>query len=170
MEILVPGLILVALMVYASTRIKKRAAEAFETERIETDDFTLQKPDGFLHVIGDTDHAFSAYSKDFGGRDNSGDRRATIELDIIPDAKIETVCDSIKESAFRFDLKKGSSPVECRIETSESATGADVSAFYKIVSARDAVYRLRFTSLPEHTEEFLRKIDETLDSLTVKTS
>ena len=29
MELLIPGLILVALMVYASTTIKKRAAEAF---------------------------------------------------------------------------------------------------------------------------------------------
>ena len=32
MELLIPGLILVALMVYASTKIKKAAAAAFEPE------------------------------------------------------------------------------------------------------------------------------------------
>jgi hypothetical protein len=35
MEILIPGLILVALMVYVSTRIKRAAARAFEPENVD---------------------------------------------------------------------------------------------------------------------------------------
>ena len=170
MEILIPGLILVALMVYASTKIKKRAAEAFEPEMIETDAYALRKPEGFLHVIGDTGHEFNAHTKDFGEGDGFQERRATIELDIITNAAVQDVCDSIRDAAFRFDEKNGSSTETCRIESTESATGTTVSAFYKIVGARDAVYRLRFATLPEYTEEYLRRIDETLDSFVVKTS
>ena len=51
MEILVPGLILVALMVWLSTRIKRNAAAAFDAERVETEDLIVEKPGGFLHVL-----------------------------------------------------------------------------------------------------------------------
>ena len=66
MEILIPGLILVALMVYASTRIKRNAAAAFEAETIESDEFVIQKPAEFLHNLnGDPRYVFEAYSRDF---------------------------------------------------------------------------------------------------------
>jgi len=67
MELLIPGLILVGLMIYASTRIKRSAAQAFLEETIETPDFTLKKPDGLLQVLnGDPELSFEAYSKEFG--------------------------------------------------------------------------------------------------------
>ena len=67
MELLIPGLILVALMVWASTRIKKNAAAAFDAEVIETESFSIRKPEGFLHVLNDDSGlAFRSYSKDFG--------------------------------------------------------------------------------------------------------
>jgi hypothetical protein len=67
MELLIPGLILVGLMVYASTRIKRNAAQAFEQETIETAEYTLTKPAGMLQVInGDPGLAFEAYSKEIG--------------------------------------------------------------------------------------------------------
>jgi hypothetical protein len=66
MELLIPGLVLVALMIYASTRIKRTAAKAFEAETIETDEFVIQKPAGFLHNLNAApDNVFEAYSKDF---------------------------------------------------------------------------------------------------------
>src|SRR5713226_4104201 len=81
MELLIPGLILVALMVYASTRIKKTAAVAFEPETIETDDFIIQKPDGFLNKINrDVQFEFEAYSKEFGGPGAEDFRQGTAHL------------------------------------------------------------------------------------------
>src|SRR5437867_2652270 len=78
MELLIPGLILVALMVYASTRIKRSAARAFEAEQIAGDGFTLVKPDGFLHRINDdSEYAFEAYSKEFGSGAADDVRAAT---------------------------------------------------------------------------------------------
>lgn len=66
MELLIPGLILVALMVYASTRIKRSAAAAYDAEAIETDEFVIQKPEGFLHNLNASrEYIFEAYSKEF---------------------------------------------------------------------------------------------------------
>src|SRR5262245_480612 len=81
MELLIPGLILVALMVWASTKIKRQAAEAFEPEEIEIDGFAVSKPEGFLHVINSrTNDLFEAYTKDFGEGEEDGIRRATAHI------------------------------------------------------------------------------------------
>ena len=81
--ILIPGLILVALMVYASTRIKKSAAAAFNAETVESDDFIIQKPQGFLNKLNrDEQFAFEAYSKEFGVGEAADFRQGSINLTI----------------------------------------------------------------------------------------
>ena len=169
MELLIPGLILVALMVWASTKIKKSAADAFQAELIETDAYSLQKPEGFLHVLGDPEHELRAYSKENGKQSTSGERQATIELDVIPDRDIATVRDAIEMAASRFEVRTESANV-CELEADEAATESHVNAFYKIVKSGSSVYRLRFAVLSEHKDEYLRRIQETLDSFTVKAS
>lgn len=168
MELLIPGLILVALMVWASTKIKKRAADAFEAEFIETETFSLQKPEGFLHVIGDPEHVFTAYSKDFGGDDNSGDRRATIEIDVLPGNDLAGARDSILNSATQSEIRTQTVNI-CELETEETVNENDLKVVYKIVAEDNSIYRLRFAVLAEHSDQYLRKIDETLDSFVLKT-
>src|SRR4030095_7816250 len=95
MELLIPGLILVALMVWVSTRIKKRAAEAFEPETIESENYSLHKPEGFLHFIDSPDHDFEAYSKEF----DEGDfrlRRSKIEVDVLVGTDLSAECEDLK--------------------------------------------------------------------------
>ncbi len=167
MEILIPGLILVALMVWASTKIKKRAADAFEAELIETDEYRLNKPEGFLHVIGDEKHELSAYSKDFGKNDNSGIRQATIELDVFRGGVLNQIRDDVVGGSTdaRVTSQTGTA---CEIDSEEAANEIPIRTFYKIVAAGDAVYRLRFAALSEHVDDYLRKIKETLDSFVIK--
>ncbi len=167
MEILIPGLILVALMVWASTKIKKRAADAFEAEFIETDTYSLQKPEGFLHVIGDPAHEFRAYSKEFGKDSNSGVRQATIEIDIFRDNDLTGVRD-LTESSAAVTKIRAEGPDTFELETKETANEIDVDAVYKLVVRDNWVYRLRFAVLGEHSEDHLRKIEETVDSFTVR--
>ena len=155
-------------MVWASTKIKKTAADAFEPEFIETEAYSLQKPEGFLHVIDDPDHEFNAYSKDFGKGDKIGTRQATIEIDVFRGQDVGAVRDSITESAESFGITVDT-PALCELNTEETANESAVSAFYKIVAADDSVFRLRFAVLPEHKDDYLRRIDDTLDSLTIKT-
>ena len=96
MELLIPGLILVALMVYASTKIKKNAAKAYEAESIETAEFSITKPHGFLHPLnGETEYAFEAYSKEFGQDHAEQFRQASAELLVFVDANFEEQRDEI---------------------------------------------------------------------------
>jgi hypothetical protein len=170
MELLIPGLILVALMVWASTKIKKRAAEAFEPERIETGQFSLSKPEGFLHVIGSEQHLFEAYSKEFGENDDSGSRRATIAVDLIPDAGVDGVCDAVWLAADKFEYRSGRGTHACTIETDETANLSALKVVYKIVGGERGVYRFRFAVLAELYDQYAARIDETLDSFEITTA
>lgn len=166
MEILIPGLILVALMMYASTKIKKRAAAAFEPELIETETYSLMKPDGFLHVIDDPNHELAAYSKEYGSGDNSQIRKAVIEVDVLRNVDLGSVREAITEGSGRSEIIRESKDL-LLIETHEPANESALKGFYKLVGVGNSVYRLRVAVLPEHVEEYSRKIDETLESFTV---
>src|SRR4051794_7750972 len=111
MEILIIGLILVALMVYASTRIKRTAAAAFERETIETDTYVIQKPEGYLHKLnGDPQFLFEAYSREFSKSDPKL-RLGTAKIDVISgpieaaSAELEgsgTVTDELNETIGEY--------------------------------------------------------------------
>ena len=163
MEFLIPGLILVAVMVYLSTRIKKTAADAFNAESIEADGYSLEKPEGFLHVLGDEKHEFMAYSKEFGEDDNSRFHRATIELDVLPEIDVATVQKAVCEAAANSDVRQ-----EDVIEADELANETEFRAVYKLAARGSSVYRLRFAVLAEHFDEFSRRIDDTLESFVTK--
>src|SRR5687767_13144691 len=154
MEILIPGLILVALMVYASTKIKKRAAEAFEPETIETDAYSLRKPEGFLHVIDSPVHDFEAYSKE-SGDDNYQSKRATIEVDAIRDMDLANAREEVRSRSLEFAVMDETGS-DCRIETHEAANETGLIVFYKLVNAADVVYRLRFAVLSKHVDDYAR--------------
>ena len=163
MELLIPGLILVAVMVYVSTRIKKRAADAFNAESINADGFSLEKPEGFLHVVGDERHEFMAYSKEVGEDDNSSTRRATIELDVLPEADVASVRKAICEASVNSSARQ-----EDVLETDEGANETEFRAVYKLAARGSSVYRLRFAVLAEHFDEFSRRIDDTIESFVTK--
>jgi hypothetical protein len=92
MEILIVGVIFVALMVYVSTKIKKSAASAFEQELIEKEDFKLIKPEGFISPIDEnSDFAFEAYTKEFGKNEADEFRQAQANLLVISDSSYEAV-------------------------------------------------------------------------------
>src|SRR6187402_2381934 len=100
MELLIPGLILVALMVYASTRIKKTAAQALEPESIDTDVFEIEKPDGFLSVInGDPELEFEAYSREWGSDGAESIRQARAEIRILENSNLDAAASKVKSEA-----------------------------------------------------------------------
>ena len=69
MEILIVGIAVVILMAYVSTRIKKSAASAFGRENIDTPEFSLVKPEGFLNPVDYTEKTpFEAYTREVGER------------------------------------------------------------------------------------------------------
>ncbi|HKP70958.1 MAG TPA: hypothetical protein VJV05_16845 [Pyrinomonadaceae bacterium] len=165
MELLIPGLILVALMAYASTRIKKRAAEAFDAEPIDNPRYSLVKPAGFLHVLSDPNHDFMAYSKEFGEDENARHRRATIEVDTINGSDIEAVCAAVRESASEIRTRDGSGVV---MDVDEQANETEFRTVYKIIADTAVIYRLRFAVVADHFDEYTSRVDDTIESFAIK--
>ena len=172
MELLIPGLILVALMVYASTRIKKTAAAAFEAETVETDDFIIQKPDGFLNNLnGDPQFAFEAYSKEFGGAGAENLRLGTAKLRVYDDITIDEAVANLSNSGNEIvsDISEIVNEKRYRvIEAKRTEKGVEVCVFYKIAERNARVYEFEIAALAETTDEFMRKIETMLAGFELK--
>jgi hypothetical protein len=168
MEILIPGLILVALMVYVSTKIKKNAAKAYETEFIETDEFSLTKPDGFLNPLSDNSaFAFEAFTIDFGAEPHQHLKQASIELTEHEGSTLDAVCGEIRQNSRKI-VSERTDDGAVLIEAEHDLDRAVVDVFYKVTEGRDKIWRLRALVLPEHKDEYLRRIEKTLESFTLK--
>jgi len=172
MEFLIPGLILVALMVYASTKIKKNAARAYEEEAIETDAFSILKPDGFINPTnGDPRFAFLAYSKEFGTGNSDNIREASAWISIYVDDNFDDICDRAKESVTEIisakSYQSGGSR-HCIIAAESEENGKPIGVYYKIASNDPKVYKLHISVLSEHKDNYLRRIEEMIDSFVVK--
>lgn len=171
MELLIPGLILVALMVYASTRIKRSAAAAFEPETIETDEFVIQKPDGFLNVIGgDPQYAFEAYSKEFGGLDQNI-RLATARLTVRSARSLDDGVSAIRESGGEIVADVGEVIGERHYRVVESKlvdNGIEFRVFNKLAEKGGNLYDLELKVFAEAPEVFLNKAEAMLTSFELK--
>jgi hypothetical protein len=169
MELLIPGLILVALMVYASTRIKKTAARAFEEEKIETDDFSIVKPEGFLHPLNsNSGFAFEAYTREFGEDGAEDLRQAWAKLRVIPDKDFDTVYQEARNSASEIIREEDTSTHSKTVEIERMNHGYPECVFFRIVESSGNVYELQAGFLEKHKELYLRKINEMIESLRVK--
>ncbi len=171
MELLIPGLILVALMVYASTRIKKTAAAAFEQETIESDAFIIEKPEGFLNVINcDPTLEFEAYSRDFGDEDAENMRQARVEIQRLkgtpPERAIKDITASIKVTSRNTEI------VDERkyflIEAERIEKGVGLVELYKIAASGSDTLVLKITALEQTSEDVARKIQLLASGFSVK--
>lgn len=171
MELLIPGLILVALMVYASTKIKKTAAAAFEPETIETEKFLIEKPDGFLNIINhDPALELDAYSRDFGVENTADVRQARIEIRHYRVCKMTEAVAMIKErSTIKSDISEIFNERKYRlIEAERIEKGIGYRDIYKLTENGPDVIELRVIALEETNDDISRKIDEIVLSFTVK--
>jgi len=173
MELLIPGLILVAFMVWASTRIKKNAAAAFDAEIVQTDEFSIRKPEGFLHVLNDSSGlAFRAYSKEFGKIGNREVRRATIEVEAHPNTNIDEVkrtIEGISESIELFEAYRDGGERAARLASIQVVDGAEYHVVRKLVTRGGSkVIELRGMVLSDHRDEFIDALESASDSFQVK--
>jgi ribosomal protein S17E len=176
MEILIVGVVLVALMVYVSTRIKKSAASAFEQEIIEKENFKLIKPDGFISPIHEnSDFAFEAYTKEFGKNEADEFRQAQARLVVISDSSFETVVENIiktyeKVLAKNFPANSTDEQKICLIESEKIENNITLKVFYKIIESRQnrKVYNLKVSILDAYLAEYRTKINDMLESFVVE--
>lgn len=172
MELLIPGLILVAIMVWASTRIKRNAAAAFDEELIDAEEFAVTKPEGFLHVLNDNSGLlFRAYSKEFGTVGRSDIRQAVLEIERHAGRSVEEVVERVKRVSETLDPETDpSGPRENGIYTRsvQIRDGAEFEVLHRFVPRGVDVVEARGLVLTEHKEDLLAKIKDMLDSFRVK--
>jgi hypothetical protein len=163
MELLIPGLILVALMVYASTKIKKAAAAAFETETIETEEFAITKPEGMINPIRDeSPYLFEAYSKDYGDDDQRSERRLS--------AYVQASDSTAAQAANEIRRKMTSVTNEYSLGDSTVIEGTEngFAAAYKISESRGRALVLRVFAVEKYVEENAGRMSELVYSFRVK--
>ena len=174
MEIFIVGIAVVALMVYVSTKIKKGAAAAYEAETVETEDYKIYKPEGFIYPLNDdSGFAFVANSKDWGKNDASQFRQARAVLRVVTNSDFKIICENAKKSAGKIKSKQfvKDAPAGQKIFLLEGETSeADVKimTFWKIVESRQKIYELKAAVIESYAEEFAERIEEMTSSFTVK--
>lgn len=170
MEILIVGIILVALMVWASTRIKRTAAAAFGAETIETDKFGLKKPDGWLSVVDPKEpYLFEGYTRDFGPPPLENVRlgTTTIEMHL---GKIDEIEPAAAAGAkIADDLREVVNDRHYRIiELTRTEGDIDRLEWLKLGEADGSVYTFSVKALADATPEFRRDIEAMIASFEIK--
>jgi len=175
MEILIFGIVLVALMVFVSTKIKKSAAVAFEREVIDKKDFAIIKPEGLINPLNeDSKFVFEAYSKEFGKNDAEEFNQMLVKLKIISNASFKETCENAKKSVTEIlsenfsENNKGQNI--CLIEGRKSENRVQFLSVWKIVQTAEQqrVYELQVLVLENYREDYAKRLNEMLESFTVK--
>jgi hypothetical protein len=174
MEIFIVGLAVVALMVYVSTKIKKSAAAAYEPETIETEEFKVDKPEGFIHPLNDDSGlAFVANSKEWGKNEASKFRQAKAAVRTISNSDFKTVCENAKKSVGKIVSKKyvENAPAGQKIFLLEGETFEEtvkIITFWKIVENRQKIYEMKAAVIEAYADDFANKLKQMVSSFTVK--
>ncbi len=163
-------------MVYASTKIKKNAAEAFEREVIETEEFYLVKPAGLMHPLRDkSEFAFEAFSKDFGDENLRNFWKANAEMVIYEGKHFKDVCDEIKNLADKILSEEvlKETPADqriCLLEGEQTIDEVKKRVFWKVVESvsRKKVFEFRVYVLDKHLADFQNRAEEMINSFRVK--
>jgi hypothetical protein len=171
MEILIIGVLLVAVMVYVSTKIKKAAAREFEPETVEKEDFRLEKPGGFLYPLNkENDFAYEAYSKTYGDKGTRNIWRARTRLRVSDGLNIRKLINEIKKDEIDFsekvldDLPEGQ--IGSIVRTSKEDDDVDYRVLRKIVGNKSTnkTYELKTTILCPYEDEYTDDICEMMRS------
>ena len=175
MEILIIGIPLVILMAYLSTRIKKSAASAYEPETIETDDYVLVKPEGFITPIGAASaFAFEAYSKDFGASDETEKLyRAQANLRIAANENFAFYCERAKQTfdeilSAEIVGAAASGRKICLLKGENSESGVSTLEYRKIIAGESRIYDLSATVLSDAADVYGEKVENLVESFRVK--
>ena len=176
MEIFIVGAAVVALMVYVSTKIKKSAAEAYEPEFVERDDFTINKPEGFLSPLEARDgFLFEAYSRNYGEKEKRNTRQATALLTADSGLNFEAERQKAKNSAAKIVsekiLKKGANGDKiCLLKMEKKENGFAAIEFWKIIESAELqkTFSLRVWVLKSFKDDYIDRINEITNSFRLK--
>ncbi len=173
MEILIIGIILVLLMGYVSTKIKKTSAAAYQPELLEAADYSVIKPEGYI-VPWNQESAFKAHSSEMGNEEGAEKLyKSRADLRVFEDLSFDEICRGARKSVKKIiseETAKDGDLKYCFIHAQNLEDKTSVEVFYKIVENQSTkkVYELQVSVLGEAMEGYSAKASEILQSFTVK--
>ncbi|MGI9034812.1 MAG: hypothetical protein ACR2GD_02120 [Pyrinomonadaceae bacterium] len=176
MEILILGGILVAAMVYLSTKIKRGAAQAYEPETVENDEYKFFKSEGFLIPLNENSgFLLEARSKDFGADEAKDFSQAKVELKVLTSANFDAKCKEARQSLDKITMKNFSDDTAkgqkiYRLEGEESDGETIFEVFRKIVESKSQkkIYDLKIRVLRNYRDDYFERINQMLENFSVK--
>ena len=134
-------------MAYVSTKVKRAASEAYEQENVETADFRITKPDGFIIPVKEqSDYLFEAYSKEYGDDD---------------------LADKFNQ-CWAIVVEKDGNLAEEISESERVEDNITIKTLTKILTNQDKSFQLEISLLPEYEEKYADGIKLMLDSFSLK--
>jgi hypothetical protein len=172
MELLIPGLLLVGLMVYASTRIKRFTAKALEPETIETNEFSIAKPEGLISVLApENGLLFDAHTPEFADEPADGFRKASANVRCYSNEDLDSFAAALVNAGGRVTEDVPSKLGEMRarsIEIVSSENGVTVSRFHKLVQNKERLFDLLIEIPEDYRDESDGALRQMADSFLVK--
>ncbi len=173
MEIWIIGGVFVILMVIVSTAIKRAAANAYIREVIETDEFTVVKPEGFLHPIRErADFPFEAYSKEYGERSTRNIWRARARLRIHEGVSIDDLLETAKESGeiSGYEIVEDRGGRRCVVSGGKTEDETEYIVRRKLIepAGRAVTFEMKVTTLALYDPEFESRAAVLLETFEVR--
>lgn len=176
MEIFIVGLVLVAVMVFVSTKIKSSAAQAFEPERVDRAEFVIIKPQGFMTPVESKNgFAFEAYSREYGEKRMRNTRQAEAFLTVSDGLNFAAECKKARAEVDKILSKRAldgdaSGEKVFLLEAEKSENVFPAIEFRKIVESRrlKKTFNLRVTVLRDFRETYIHEINEMINGFRLK--
>ncbi len=174
MEILIIGGALVALMVYVSTRVKNSAASAYKREKVETEEFSIIKPEEFISPFDEnSEYAFTALSRDFGTDEAEEFRQARADLRVYQNTDFEEMRRNAAASTGKIlsdETSESAAEKICLLLGEKTENEIQSEIFYKIVESKtqNKIYELKITVLSEFKKNYSAAVNELLSGFEVK--
>ncbi len=172
MEILIIGLIIVALMAYTSTKIKRAAREAFEAETVSGDGYSIAKSDGYMLPARDDNSPvdLEIVSKEFGGGECSKRRQASLTLTVSDGSDIAAIRKEMRRQLTEItedELLKDSQKTTLAMTGDRELDGCPVRIFMRCFAHDAKIYRFEAAATLDDIEDHEENIKTMLDSVII---
>lgn len=172
MEILIIGLIIVALMAYTSTKIKKAAREAYQSETLTGEGFSIVKSEGYMVPGRDerSPYEFEIVSKEFGGGDCGKRRQVSLTLNVSGGSDIAGVRKEMRSQLTDItedELLKDSQKTTLSMTGDRKLDGCSLRIFMRSFERGGKVFRFDAAATLEDIEDHEENINAMLDSILI---
>lgn len=168
MEIWIIGGAIVALMVYTSTRIKKRAAEAYSREVIETETYSFIKPEGLICPADQLGPETAFIRSEAYGDTEATETtlRAEGMLTVHPKA-LAGILEELSSSASSIDESTSANGILLKREVREGEI--DFIEFHKLIESKSGkIFEFKVKVAKEYLGQFAEKAVEITETFRLK--